>query len=396
MREDPIFWIAAIVLAIHLWATVRIVRSELPRQRKMVCLIGSWLMPLIGPIGMLVEVPRRGRGIPGATSNAVAIEAASPDSIEAPGRSPFLVRDHLMDGNGFPILDWQALHAWASPEVPTADARVCVGMGRRAWLSFMRDAIAGSHLLETTDAWVLSSYEPRLARAVGDYVSTARRRITRLLDGVAQFPPGERTIFIALESQQAYYHYVANYYPDEGEFSFSGGMYINAGCPHFVTVQDDLWRLEPVIAHELTHSALAHLKLPLWLDEGIAVTTEDHVASKYSRPHRHHLELLEKHLNFWNAERMQEFWSGESFHRTGEGHSLSYDLAQHIVGLLGREWRTFTKFATAAKRADGGAASARDALGFDLGELAAAALRVKPQPGWSPDPTSWKNAPRQR
>jgi hypothetical protein len=231
---------------------------------------------------------------------------------------------------------------------------------------------------------------------VGEYVSTARRRITRLLDGIAAFPPGEKTIFIALESVRSYYQYVANYYPKDGEFSFSGGMYINHGCPHFVTVKDELWRLEPVIAHELTHSALAHLKLPLWLDEGIAVTTEDHVASKYTRPHTHHLETLAKHLNFWNAERMQEFWTGDSFGRTDDGHSLSYDLARNIVGLLGRQWGSFTSFATSAKRADGGAAAARAALSLDLGELAAAALNVAPQPGWSPDPAAWQKAPRQR
>ena len=92
---------------------------------------------------------------------------------------------------------------------------------------------------------------------------------------------------------------------------------------------------------------------------------------------------------------MQEFWTGESFHRTDDGNALSYNLARNIVGLLGREWRSFTSFATNAQRADGGAA-ARSALDLDLGELAAAALNVPVQPGWSPDPATWKKTPRQR
>jgi hypothetical protein len=396
MFDGPVFWMLSVALALATWATVRIVRSELPAQRKVTCLIGAWIMPVIGPISMLVEVPRRGRPAPGSMSAAISIETPVPDLLEMPGRAPFDVRAHLMDGHGFPILDWQALDDWAIPESAPSDAHAAVGRGRLAWLASLRDVIPGTHLLETRDAWVLSSYEPRLARTVGDYVSTARNRITRLLEGVARFPPDEKTIFIALDSKQAYYHYVANYYPEDGEFSFSGGMYIDHGCPHFVTVKSDLWHLEPVIAHELTHSALAHLKLPLWLDEGIAVTTEDHVASKYTRPHREHLEKLAKHLNFWNAERMQEFWNGESFHRTDDGNTLSYDLAHNIVGLLGRDWRSFARFATAAQRVDGGAASARAALNLDLGDIAAAALNVAPQPGWSPDPHSWKHAPQKR
>lgn len=390
------FLMLYVPLALALWATVRIVRSDLATQSKVICLIVCWIIPVLGPIGMLVEVARRGRGVTGTASGAVPIDAPAPVALELPGHEPFRVLENLMNGHGYPILDWHALNTWAGSEARGGAAALALSSGRRAWLMHFRDVLAGTHLLETRDAWVLSSYEPRLARAVGDYISAARRRIARLLEGIARFQPDERTIFIALDTEQDYYEYVANYYPEDGEFSFSGGMYINAGCPHFVTVIDALWRLEPVIAHELTHSALAHLKLPLWLDEGLAVTTEDHVAVKYDRPHRQHLELLAKHLNFWNAERIQEFWSGESFHRPDEGNSLSYDLARNIVGLLGREWASFTRFATSATRADAGAAAARAALNLDLGELAAAALNVAPQSGWNPNPSAWSRAPQQR
>jgi len=368
MRDDALFWMAAvaITLALAIGATRRIVRR------------------------------RRDRLATRAPTAMVEIDAPTPETLEVPGLEPFEVRAHLLNGNGFPILDWHALERWAATDAATPLRQAAIQHGRRAWLLAMRDTLAGSNLLETPEAWVLSSYEPRLARTVAAYVSAARKRITRVLDGIAVFPPGEKTIFIAFESQRTYYRYVANYYPEDGEFSFSGGMFINDRCPHFVTVKDELWRLEPVIAHELTHSALAHLKLPLWLDEGIAVTTEDHVASKYDRPHREHLEKLAKHLNFWNAERLQEFWTGESFQRTDDGNELSYDLARNIVGLLGREWRSFTRFATHARRADGGAAAARAELNLDLGELAAAALNVKPQPGWGPDPAAWMKTPRQR
>jgi hypothetical protein len=40
-----------------------------------------------------------------------------------------------------------------------------------------------------------------------------------------------------LDSEEDYYRYVSIYYPSEGEFALSGGMFIHAGCPHFVVVR---------------------------------------------------------------------------------------------------------------------------------------------------------------
>lgn len=51
----------SVALALAAWATARVVRSELPAQRKITCLIGAWVLPVIGPIAMLIDVPRRGR-----------------------------------------------------------------------------------------------------------------------------------------------------------------------------------------------------------------------------------------------------------------------------------------------------------------------------------------------
>jgi hypothetical protein len=266
-----------------------------------------------------------------------------------------------------------------------------IASGRRAWLLHFRDAIGQhAHLWETDEAWVLSSYDATRARAAARFVATTRRRITQLLDGLARFPSGTRSTLVVLDDLEQYYRYITNYYPDEGEFALSSGVFIKTGCPHFVTVADDLSTIEPVIAHEMTHASLAYLRLPRWLDEGIAVTTEHHVTPRYRRAD-HELELMAAHLEFWDAARMQEFWSGKCFRRTDDGNRLSYDLARKIVGLVGREWSSFTKFVRGVKRADAGAAAAISELKFDLGQLAAAAIRIPVQPGFTPDPQAWKS-----
>ena len=89
---------------------------------------------------------------------------------------------------------------------------------------------------------------------------------------------------------------------------------------------------------------------------------------------------------------MQQFWSGSSFDRGDDGNALSYDLARHIVGLIGREWSAFTKFVRGAKREDSGAASAKAQLDLDLGQLAAAAVGLQARSEWSPDPARWEQA----
>ncbi|HEU5136834.1 MAG TPA: hypothetical protein VFU13_16930 [Steroidobacteraceae bacterium] len=374
----------------NIWASVRVARSGMAHEKKALLLLGVWFIPILGVTMALMSIPEF-ESVPASGPLPRAGEAreriaVAPGQIEYTGCGSFPVLEHLMNGNGVPILDWEALDRWAGGNIDAIER------GRRAWLLHFRDSISqAAHLYESGDAWVLSTFQPATARAAAAYVSATRLRIEKLLDGLAEFPAGARSILVVLNSLDDYYRYVSNYHPDDGEFAFSGGMYINHGCPHFVTVHGKLSELEPVIAHEMTHSALAHLELPLWLDEGIAVTTEHRIST--SNRHAHDdVEMIGRHLEFWNAERMQEFWTGTSFSRTDDGNALSYDLARHIVGLLGREWPSFIAFTANASRDDGGAAAALGLLKLDLGDIAAAALNVHRQPGWSPDPAVWKQA----
>lgn len=74
----------------------------------------------------------------------------------------------------------------------------------------------------------------------------------------------------------------------------------------------DLAAIEPVIAHEMTHSALSHLALPRWLDEGLAVDTEQRLTGVRPLIYTPQ-ELRIKHLQFWGRDEVQEFWFGETF-----------------------------------------------------------------------------------
>ena len=322
---------------------------------------------------------------------------------------------------GLPVPDWKAVTGWVvAHPAGKAQANAWIA-GERAWLDHLRVALGTDyHLAERRDALLLSTLAPHIAGATLDFMNKTQQRILRVLDGVAQVAEWGRDILIVFDNEDRYYEYVSRYYPDAGGFAFSGGMHINDGCSHFVTMKADLLAIQPVIAHEMTHGLVAHLPLPAWLNEGIAVNTEQRLCGRPQSlftPYQMH----EKHLRFWGDEEIQQFWSGKSFLRDDEGNLLSYDLARIIVEQFSKDWDTFRRFVLAAHVADAGSAAAREVLGVDLGDVVSALLErdaiaeadseansevdseVAPDADaesdarlivtWSPDPALWNEAP---
>jgi len=313
-----------------------------------------------------------------------------PEEVVIGGGPPFRIADHLTLHYQFPIVDWTSVRSWVegidSPELQARAWTAC----ERAWLLHFRKALGPNFkLAESETAMLLSALEPNVVKATLDYMARTLRRIAIVLDGIAEVSPWGKDLLIVFDDQEGYYHYVSYYYPEAGEFAFSGGMHIDAGCSHYVTVSTDLRSIEPVIAHEMTHGCLAHLPLPLWLNEGLALNTERRLVGKDSSLYTPQ-EMREKHLAFWGEDEIQEFWSGRSFARTDDGNLLSYDLARIIVEQLAKDWETFKGFALAADRSDAGAHAAHERLGIDLGKYACALLEREPSPAWTPDSARWQ------
>jgi hypothetical protein len=287
----------------------------------------------------------------------------------------------------FPIVDWDAMDAHA----PATEDPILLdefwSVTAQAWLEALRTHL-GDHftIRDSARFQLLSALDERTARGVLDYLEKTRKRILRVLEGVAIESEMGKVCVLVFEDDDQYYHYVSNYYPEEGEFSTSAGMFLQHGYAHFVFVRDHLSGMEPTIAHELTHCLLQHLAIPAWLNEGIAVSTEHRLSPPPGRPLYTPDEMHEKHLAYWNDTTIQEFWSGKSWGRAGEGNSLSYDLAVHFVAMASRDFATFRGFANAADRADSGDAAARAQLGYPVAHLAEAVLG---EGRWSPAPEEW-------
>jgi len=317
---------------------------------------------------------------------------APPTKVVATGVESFSVAAHLSREGGFPILDWEAAHNWVQ-SIPDPERRGDVwGRVERAWLKHLQSALGPAYVLRESDsALLLSTLEPNVAAATLGFMAKTLLRITRVLEGLADVPEWGKDILIVFDDEESYYRYVSRLYPS-GEFAGSSGMYIGAGCGHFVTVKSDLRAIEPVIAHEMTHGCVSHLPIPAWLNEGLAVNTEQRLSPTPGRvltPRQMHA----KHLAFWGETEIQEFWSGKSFLRNDDGNMLSYDLARILVAQLSADWPTFRSFALAASMDDGGAAAALEHLEVDLGAAASALLERESVEGWAPDPRAWNEAP---
>ena len=291
----------------------------------------------------------------------------------------------------FPRPDWSGL--WTSLEPLSDDER------RESWHKHGHEwlsdtaAVLGAdfRVHEVGCFWIVSNRSAGEVQRIGGLLLNARKRILVDLEGIAADPLFSRLAVLWLENNDQYYEYVAYFYPESGEFGFSGGMFLRSGYPHFVFPHyDEIWQLEHVITHELTHAFVSHLSLPLWLDEGMAVMLEEMIAGGGS--FRLDPDVMEDHRAFWDADKIQEFWSGESFSRSDEGRDLSYALAQLLVVNLGHDYGKYRAFALAANWQDAGEAAARQVFRISLGDLVGEFLGVGT---WVPEPSRWKSAVRQ-
>lgn len=291
------------------------------------------------------------------------------------------------DNATLPIPDWDAI---APDKTTDEDLHIFWNAVARGWLAELNTRLGSAYkIAESAEFLLLGALSDRQLELVLNYAERTRNRVFKLLPDIARDEGYGKTVLLVIDSEDRYYEYVTHYdadTPDGTELSFSSGMFIDSGYGHFVFVADDLTRIEPVIAHELTHCLVRHLPLPAWVNEGIAVNTERRLCPPLSS--RYTLaEWKSKHAGFWNADTIQEFWSGKSWRRPNDGNLLSYELATTIIGLAAKDWPAFASFVCAADAADAGDGASLQHLGVPLATLAEVVLG----PGeWAPDSARWQ------
>jgi hypothetical protein len=294
--------------------------------------------------------------------------------------------------DGVPHPDWDAAATWLDTLPAPQQAAGWLAL-QRGWLDWLRGVFGLHYRLHESDTALLLTTQPaRLAQVKLGYLGMTLRRIERTLEEIADHDLAGKEILIAFADEDDYYRYVSGFYPEDGTFGMSAGMHLGGGCGHFVTHGLELERLEPTIVHEMTHSCVRHLPLPLWLNEGLAQAIEGRFAPTYQDPHRK-LEELRRQAGFWSPATIQEFWSGHAFGRPDDRQKMAYLLALSLTDAFAQDWPRFKAFVLHAHANDAGAAAAREWLDLDLGEYLRLFLERDDGAAWGPQAARWPEIP---
>jgi len=290
---------------------------------------------------------------------------------------------------GFHHADWSFIGQWIESNVAPFDMDEAWSEAALLWLAKLRDDLGGNYaVFHSRHILLLCDQAMEKARWLLEYAGQAVSTIQEQLGAVAWSGAFGKDVVLVFSDQDDYYQYLSYHSPD-GEQAGSGGVCIHSGYTHIAIPWKDELEAANAIVHELTHDCLAHLPLPLWVNEGVAVTLQKAIAplsrtigqSDQSALYDATInwrapimwdELVERHFAFWTGENLQSFWAGTSFYQPGDPNELSYSLAEVLVKLLSErgDAHSFRAFLQAARESDAGQTAALEILHTDLGDIA--------------------------
>ena len=267
---------------------------------------------------------------------------------------------------GFSRPDWKKVGAYIQQHVLRDDVGPAWKYVAGKWLEEVKADWGGDCRLYTTPHFFgLSDIEPATMRTLLDYAESTLQNIASFLGSAAWSGYYGKHVLLVFGDSDDYFAYIS-YYHGEGSHMLSGGIFIRGGYAHIALPYGDTLGAQHVLAHELAHNLLCHLPIPLWLNEGLAVTIENQMTRRGFVMDR---EMAERHRQHWSEANIQTFWSGRSFDEPGEVSELSYNLGLILVTLLVEKGPPFADFVKAADWRDAGQDAALNFLGVGLEEV---------------------------
>ena len=242
----------------------------------------------------------------------------------------------------------------------------------RLWVGGLRQQFGSEYqLVESNKFFLLSKADEQTAAEALRFLEQCLTRIHSGLPFVPECLGYGKWPVLCLEGD-LFYRYLNDYCSEDEEASATvGGVFLNRGYGHFAMPDAELSRYSAVFVHELTHAILHICDLPVWLDEAIAVTVENHITREC--PYELTRELIRRHRDYWTEQNIQTFWAGHSFWSPDDGQELSYHLARFLFAALYQGGTTdpslVSDFVSQSKREDAGQEAAIRCLGIDFGEV---------------------------
>jgi hypothetical protein len=290
--------------------------------------------------------------------------------------------------HGFHRPDWELIAHKIESTVATEKQPQAWNDAWIQWLQKLKKDFGGQYeIYESCNFTILSTTSTK----VSDQLLKLAERVLALarvgLEDVITDGLQYHRVILAISDDDDYYEYISYFFPD-GQHPVSAGVNLNQGGPHTVLNLSYEYQVPQTLCHELMHAFLENLPLPLWVNEGLAVSAErvasdckmsfqetDDVSFWGSRTQVAKpvvtADQVAEHQAFWNEENIQEFWAGVSFQRPGLSCELSYSLAEVMVNLLAENKVGFRTFIAQAHHIDAGQTSAWNCLNVCLGDAMA-------------------------
>ena len=267
---------------------------------------------------------------------------------------------------GFSRPDWKAIHKFVSAHVSKYDLSAAWKYIATTWLNTLAEDLGGdSRVYQSYYFSCLSDLGPEVTESLLEYAETAVAAIRNGLKDAAWSNFHGKHVLLLFSDQDDYYAYISFFYK-EGTHIQSGGNFLSGGYAHIALPYIDTGSAQRTIAHELCHNFLCHRRIPLWLNEGIAVAIERQMSGRGLVVD---YEIADRQRNHWNETNIQSFWSGKSYDVPGDDSQLSYQLGHILVQLLSEQNPDFIEFVKNADWRDAGQDASQRILGRDLGEV---------------------------
>lgn len=282
--------------------------------------------------------------------------------------------------HGLPHPRWDAV-ADAIDRLPQHEQDAAWTEIIRRWLLDLAEVLhSESQVVCCEDLFCLASHPQDQAQRLAPWAVNSLQQIIAIVGEHRTSEMCGPRVIIILADHERYYDYIDRYYEDPGEYGGSGGVCIHGGYVHVVCGPGEYDTRRLILAHELTHLALAPLELPAWLNEGMAQIMEERIIGMQTFGMSH--ELRQRHLDYWHETTLQPFWSGEAFGQPDEAEELSYHLAEILTrNIVAEHAGRLSDLLAKSHWRDAGDSAAKEVLGYDLCALASQFLG----PGdWAP------------
>jgi hypothetical protein len=268
----------------------------------------------------------------------------------------------------FAFPDWARIHEWVTRSFAEADLPRVYNRLARDWVKLI-----GTRFPCAVDVGESENFIAVTARTAGNIRATLvqledyRRQIHRALAGLNLMHGSSKVVVVIAPDQETFIRYLGDYY-DDGEHMLPGGVCLRRGYVHFVLPDHNLTSSAPVLAHELTHVCVSGLSWPLWVEESVVQSVEHRLSGR--NPYVLDRDIVRRHQRYWDAGKVQDFWTGRSFNYPNEGSELSYHLCRFLLEAVAHNGRdALMAFLQGAQLTDSGFGAMKAVAGFDPSEV---------------------------